>query len=176
MAYAIPIASTPIFTGSAAKTVANSSAETSAIPTGVGSLTLPANFWMVGRTIRLTGGGVYSSLLTPGNLTCRIKLGSTTVASVTVTALLGAASNSGFDFEATICCRSTGASGTVVSTGQISYGLSATTRGISDINTGTSTVTIDTTASMLLDVTVQWATASASNTMTAMVAVVENVN
>jgi hypothetical protein len=139
-------------------------------------MTLPAAFLTVGRALRLKGGGVYSTLITPGNLTVRVKYGSTTIASAVVGALLGSAASSGFDFEFLITCRSVGASGTVAGSGLINYAAAGNNRLADYINTGTGTTTINTTTSNVIDVTVQWATQSTSNILTTTVAVIEAVN
>lgn len=177
MAFSVPpSAALLVFNQTAAQTVANTTTETSGLGAGVGSLTLPANFLTVGRTIRIKGGGIYSTLITPGNLTVRVKYGGVTIASVVVGTLLGSASNAGFDFECVITCRSIGASGTVVCAGLINYAASGSNRLADYINTGTGTTTVNTTTSNALEVTIQWSSASASNTLTTIVATVEAVN
>lgn len=161
------------FMATASTTIANSSAETSAIPTGVGSLTFPANFMNTGTIIRLKGGGIFSTLITPGNLTVKMKLGSTVIASVVISNLLASASNNAFDFEGTIICRSTGASGSVVATGFVTYDTGVLLRGVGALNNAGGATTVDTTASQVLDVTVQWQTANAANTLTTTIASIE---
>lgn len=161
------------FMATASTTIANSSVETTAIPTGVGTLSLPANFFSAGTVIRLKGGGIFSTLITPGNLTVKMKLGSTTIASVVISNLLAAASNNAFDFEGTIICRSTGAGGTVMATGFITYDTGTLLRGVGALNNAGGATTVDTTAVQTIDVTVQWQTANASNSITTTIATVE---
>lgn len=166
-----------LFTGTADKTVANTSSETSGVPAaGTGSMTLPANFFDVGRSIRIKGGGIFSTLITPGNLTVKVKYGSTVMASVTIGNLLASATNNAFDFECTITCRTTGASGTATTAGLISYETGTLARGMAALNNTGATATIDTTAAALIDVTVTWATANASNTLTTTTASMEILN
>lgn len=165
--------STVIFVATADKTVTNTSAATSIIGTGVGSITLPANFLVAGKTLRISIGGVFSTLLTPGNLTIVVKLGSTTIASSTISNILASASNNAFQGAGTITCRSAGASGSVSMNGNVNYDTGVLTRGFAALNNSGSTVTLDTTASQTLDITVQWATASASNSIKATTATVE---
>lgn len=165
-----------MFTGTASKTVANTTSETSLIPTGIGSVTLPAGFLAVGKRIRIAGGGVFSTILVPGNVTVRMKLGSVTVASVVISNILSSASNNAFQFTGSVTCRTTGASGTVVTDGNASYETGLLSRGFAPLNNAGATATVDTTTSKALDVTVQWATGSASNTMTVTNASIEILN
>lgn len=67
-----------IFSQTATRTITNTTTETSQFSTGVGTLTLPANFFKVGKTIRLMLRGYISTTGTP-NATIRIKLGSTVI-------------------------------------------------------------------------------------------------
>lgn len=164
-----------IFSATVTATVTNTVTETSAIGTGVGSKTLAANFLTVGRTLRISGSGIYSAAaVAPGNLTVKIKLGSTVIATTTLGALLSGASNLGYQFEAEVVCRTTGVSGTVITSGSIDYATTSTgTRSFGDLNNGGATSTIDTTSSQVLDVTVTWQTASTSNIVSNIIAVIE---
>lgn len=166
-------ASGVLFTATATATIANTTTETTVFGSGVGTLTLPANFFTAGKTIRIMIGGVFSTLVTPGNLTVKVKLGSTTIATVTISNLLASASNNAFQVQGDITCRSTGGSGTVMVNGNINYDTGTLVRGVAPLNNAGATTTIDTTASQALSVTVQWATASASNTISATTATVE---
>lgn len=168
--------STVLFTGTATKTIVNTGTETSSIPTGVGTLTIPANFLVAGKTLRLSGGGIFSTLLTPGNLTIKMKLGATVIASNVVSNLLASASNNAFQFSATITCRTTGATGTILVDGNASYDTGTLSRGFAALNNTGSATSIDTTASQLIDVTLQWTTASTSNTISTTNARVEVLN
>lgn len=165
-----------MFVATASTTIANSSNETSAIPSGFGTLTIPDSVAVAGTLFRLKGGGIFSTLITPGNLTIKIKLNSTIIASVVISNLLASASNNAFDFEGIIVCRSNGSSGTYVATGFITYDTGVLIRGTAALNNAGGAVTVDTTIGQTIDVTVQWATANASNTITTVVATVEPFN
>ena len=167
-----------IFTQTADKTVTNTVSETTIIGTGVGTLTLPANFFVAGKTIRLRIGGIYSTpaLSTP-SVVINIKYGSTVLATVTTTGLLAGASALKFEGEVLITCRTTGATGTVMTHGDIEYSTGvAGTVNIDTLNNGGAATTIDTTASSLLDVTVTWDTATTTRIATSIVTTVEVVN
>lgn len=156
---------TTIFTATADKTVTNTTAETSVVGTGIGSLTLPSNFFVPGKTVRIAGGGVYSAAFSPGNLTIKIKYGATILATAVITNLLTSASNDAFQFSATITNRTTGSSGTVITDGNVSYDNAAggLARSFAAINNAGATATINTTTSNLIDVTATFATQSTSN-------------
>lgn len=147
-------------------TIANTVTETTLFGTVVGTLTLPANFLIAGRTIRITMRGHVSTTGTP-NLTIRSKFGSTEL--VTTTAFnAGTLSNIGWTWTCDITCRSTGASGTVVASATFAWNNGSQRNAVK-----TTTTTIDTTATQAVNVTAEWGTASASNTITAQLAQVE---
>lgn len=168
-----------IFTQTASKTITNTVTETSIIGTGVGyGLTLPANFFIAGKTIRLRIGGIYTTpaLATP-SVTIKVKYGSTVLASVTTSSLLSGATNLEFDGEVDITCRTTGASGSVMLHGDIEYATGvAGTIAVDPLNNAGATTTIDTTASNLLDVTLTWDSATSTRSATSTVTTVEVIN
>jgi hypothetical protein len=150
-----------LFTQTNTVTVANTVTQTALTGTGVGTLTLPANFFVAGKTIRLRMWGYYSSTGNP-TITVRVKLGSTTIG--TMTGSSGNGSNDTFEAWSDITCRTTGGTGTVFTQGVYrevqSSGLIAGTD-------NTSTTTVDTTASQAVSITVEWGTAAAGNTISA---------
>lgn len=160
-----------LFAQTADKSVTNTLTETSIVGTGTGSLTLPANFWTVGRTVRITMSGVYSTVAVTGDtVTIKVKYGSTVIASQATTSLLAGATNLFWWADALITCRSIGASGTVQISGGVTYqtGVSGTIVE-NELNNSAGTTTIDTTASALLDVSVTHSAANASNTVKSLV-------
>lgn len=167
-----------LFIGTADKTVTNTVTETSIVPTGVGSLTLAANYLTVGKTIRMRIGGIYSTPVasTPSVL-IKIKLGTTVIATVTTTGLLAGASSLEFDGEILITCRSTGASGSVMVHGDIEYatGIGGTIS-VDPLNNSGAVTTVDTTASKLLDTTITWDSATASRSVKTTICTVEALN
>lgn len=164
-----------IFTQTANTTIANTTTETTLFGSGVGTLTLPADFWTIGKTVRFT---IHGDFADTGNPTAeiRVKLGATTVSDSTADTLAGLASTEQWQADVIMTCRTIGATGTVETVVNFEY---ETTMGSSPIQrldiAGTSTV-IDTTASAAIDCTFQWGTASASNTLTSQVALVEVLN
>lgn len=163
-----------LFRATADKTVTNTTSETSAIPTGVGTKTLQADWWVVGRTIRIRGHGTYSTpAVTGGTVTIKIKLGSTVIATVATSALLVGATGAAFKFEAIITCRSVGASGTVIVGGAADYQVAGGARVFDNLDNGGATTTVDTTAEVDIDVTVTWDTASSSKIVKTTIATLE---
>ena len=162
-----------LFTQTADQTIANTVTETTLFGTGVtvgGGLTLPANFFVAGKTLKLHIHGYHSSTGNP-NVTIKIKLGSTVVA--TATDVSGNGATDGFYFDGEIVCRTTGATGTVSAGGQYDE---VHTSGLNMGIVQTGTTTIDTTASQVIDVTLTWGTADAGNTVTSQIAYVEVLN
>lgn len=162
-----------IFTQTGSKTVSNTTSDTTLLGSGVGTTTLPANFFTVGKTVRIKMSGSYSTPIGVPSATIKIKLGSTTLATITTTSLLSGASDKGFSGEIIITCRSTGASGTAMIDGFISYQGASSVRIFQDVNSAGSTPTIDTTAANALDVTLAWDAASSSRSATSFVTTVE---
>lgn len=166
-----------LFTQTADKTVANTTTETSIVGTGVGTLTLPANFFVAGKTIRISMSGVYSTVAVTGDtVTVKIKYGSTVLASKATTALVTGGTNLAWSADLLITCRTTGSSGTVQVSGGVTYQIAAAAAVYDEINNGVSTSTLNTTNSGLFDVTVTHSAANASNTVKSLVTAVEVLN
>lgn len=137
--------------------VVNTATETTIIAAGVGNLTLPANFFRVGRVLRILASGDLSD--SGGSINIRVKLGSTTVVSTGSIATVGTLAQNGYFMETLLTCRAVGASGSVHGAGHFSY--DTTTGELLGMRTSSSAV-INTTASQVLSVTAQWAAADPS--------------
>lgn len=159
-------------------TVTNTTAETSALAAVCsGSRIIPANRLVRGTTITIRGGGVYTTpLLAPGTLTIRVKLGGAVIATTNVTQLLGGMTAAAYDLSCTLMCRAPGASGLMAPIGGLNFATGAGGRVYSDLLNSGADVQIDTTAANELDVTVQWATASTTRSITMRGAVVTVIN
>lgn len=160
---------TCIFTQTANTNVNNTTTETTLLGTGIGTKTLPADFFTAGKTIRLTLRGFFSR--TSGNITIRFKLGTTTICA-TATASSGAGSTDGFQVIVDCTCRTTGAGGTFFGQGWYQ-----------NLNNGnviemvtSATVAVDTTASQIINTTIQFSTANAGNTFTSTNCTIEVLN
>jgi hypothetical protein len=148
-------------------TVANTTSETSI---GGTIVTFPANFLKLNKAFRLRLAGFFSTKTTgAGNLTVKIKLGSTIIAQSAAFALDTNIVN-GF-WELGECCfgvRSVGATGTIM--GQCGFKHSFADASQDELHIApminTTAVIIDTTASQALTVTVQFSVADVANTIT----------
>lgn len=149
-----------LFTQTNSTAVANTITETSFLGGGVGTATLPANFFVAGKTIKIKAYGFHSSTGSP-TLTIKVKLGSTVILT-TGAHTMHNDTNEMFEVEAMITCRTTGGSGTVFGQGSFSdYGTGGR---ISMVNTAATTVA--TNSSQTITITAQWSVANAGNTIT----------
>lgn len=152
---------TPVFSQAQAVTVGNTVSELPLTGTGTGSLTIPGNFLVFGRTIYIRAMGFHSAA---GNPTIDIKIklnGSTYLDTTAVTS--GNSTNTMWEMRAMLTVYSTGSSGTVFAQGFYNEtGGGANLFGM--VNTATQT--IDTTIPQTLSITAQWGTQAVGNTIT----------
>jgi hypothetical protein len=160
-----------IWTQTQAVTVANTAAETTVIGTGVGNLTLPANWFVAGRTLQISLNGYHSAVSNP-NLQIRVKLGSTVLLDTGSVPTANSA-NAGLTVSGAITCLTTGVSGTFNADGI--YGESGVGAGIFGM-VNTAPVTVNTTTTQTINITVQWDTASSGDSFTAGTVVIKAVN
>jgi hypothetical protein len=163
-----------LYTQTSDITVANTVTETSvlAIANGLGTLTLPANSWYVGKVIR---GAFHGSIATTGTPTLRLRLKLDAVTMLDTTAVSLSAISGTVDVSGTftLICRTTGASGTVMADVAFAYYSSGGGGGVNALSTTPASTVVDTTQSDVLNLTVEWGTASASNTMSIQTMIVE---
>ena len=153
----------------AGNTVASTASETAF----TSSYTVPANALAVGRALRLTLTGLYSTALTPPTLRLRIKLGSVVVAdSGTILTLVGSLTNGGWQASLVLTVADVGSEGHVESQGEARL-TTAMTTALDIMMPNTDTKKVDTTGTLAITVTVQWGTSSASNSITLRQMVVE---
>lgn len=133
-------------------------AETSLISSAV---TIPANYFTVGKMIRVKIKGDFSTSGTAGTYTFRGKLGSTVISTSGAITMTNSLANIPFCLELDLNCWSTGATGGIDAIGQIFYNSSGTTPVC--IGLPNSLATIATTASQNLDVTVQMSSGVSAN-------------
>ena len=164
-----------IFTQTADQTIANTTTETTMFGTGVGTLTLPANFWTVGKTIRVE---IHGDFADTGNPTAEIQAyyGETSLIDSGAIALSGLGGTEEWECEVIITCRSVGGSGTLQTVIDWEYETTTGSSAIERLDVAGALQTVDTTASGALDVTFQWGTAAAANTIHSHVAFVQILN
>jgi len=153
-------------TANASIDLVNGTSETSIMPaSGVGSTTIPANFFVAGRTVNVRLRGYFNAVGSSHTLTLKFKVGGTAINTPTaVTFSAGTSSYNGeIDIDVDIVCLTSGAGGTmnVVGHAIMQRSGSATTY-FNWTNTGAATA-LDTTASKAIDVSAQWSTADAAN-------------
>lgn len=163
-----------IFTQTAISTdVTNTTTATTILTTGTGTKQLQANFFTVGKTLRLTIKGRISSAVAETG-TIDIKLDSTTIVS-TGSVTLSSFSNNEFEITVYITCYTTGASGTVAAIGQMSIA----NPGVGSLQVGFSNSaaqTLDTTTSYLIDAKMTWGSTSSSDHLTSQTCSIEVLN
>lgn len=139
--------------------------ETTLIGSGVGSLSVPADVFVVGDTYHAKIGGLVASL---NNETIRIRVKSGSVVLADTGAItLGTCTSNFWEIEMDFTIRAIGAATTaiIITHGQFVYVKDASSAyegaGFNTINS----TTFDTTISNTLDVTLEWGSASASNSI-----------
>jgi hypothetical protein len=169
------VAMNALFTGTASVTVGNTGTETSLMPAGIGSLTIPANFLIPGKTLRVKLKGYYSTTTVPGNVTANFKLGGTTVVTTGADAAVGSLTNLFWEAEVDVTCVTVGSSGTAWIQGKVLLEVAALGCDVNGM-TNTTTTTLNTTTGLAIDFTWTWGTANASNTITLTNCSIELVN
>lgn len=164
-----------IFTQTATRTIANTVTETSLFTTGVGTLTLPANFFLAGKTIRLVLTGTLADTGTP-TVRLRLKYGSTTIIDSTAQTLAALTGTEEWRATCELTCRAAGASGTIAGDIWFAYDTATGTGAIQGLNIAPTTATVDTTASGAIDLTWEWGAADVANTVSCVIASVEVIN
>jgi hypothetical protein len=153
-----------LFTGTASVTV-TATGDTTLMPAGQGSVTIPEDFFTAGKTVRFKARGYLSTGVAPGNVTLNFKLGGVTVASTGAVAAVGSLTNLAWDAEVEVTCRTTGAGGTVFVQGDFEYEITAVGADIAGlVNTGATS--LDTTSGQAVDFSVNWAGTGNSITLT----------
>lgn len=140
-----------------------------------GTLTIPANFLVVGRTLRFSAyGTATTTTTTPATLTFKALLGGVAVATTVAYTPASAATNVGWSADVILTCRTTGATGTVFTQGSVT--LMLTTAAISLGMPGTAATTINTTAAAAFDFQVTESNATNAQTVTCTHYVLEALN
>lgn len=138
------------------------------------SLQFGANSLEVGQTIGISMGGVISTAGVATTIDFIVRLGATEIVSTQAVPPPTSITNVGWTLDSLLTIQATGASGTIVGTGNAICGTGTQApRGLTNSSTPASPITIDTTNPLTLDVTVTWGTASASNTITSLVGLVK---
>lgn len=148
-----------LFALTSTSTIASTAVETAFTLTGNGATTLPANFYTVGKSIRIRASGYFSTTGTP-TVRLRLYYGATVVINTVNLTTSSGVANRVWVFEGTVDCYSTGVSGTVWGQGQSTF------ESLQSLGANNAAVTIDTTASQAITLQWTWGTSSPSNTAT----------
>lgn len=146
--------------------VVNTTVETTLINGGVGTLTVPGGSFKVGDSFTSILGGTLSANNNE-TLTIRLKSNGVVLAS-TGTVVMSGATNRKWMLQATFIIRATGAAGTaaIYTSGFFEY-LKNASSNLEFFNaTSLNNTTFDTTINNTLNITAQWGTASAGNSIT----------
>jgi hypothetical protein len=153
-----------MFTGTADATVANTTTETTLISPGDGTVTIPAYYLKVGKTITVEAWGIYTADASPATLEIKASLGGVLLCTTGANTLT---TTEGGQWRATITftCRTTGASGTVMSQGEarFSHAVDAYTTYWMRRST---TNTVNTTSALAFNLTGQHGAADPDNSIT----------
>lgn len=159
------------------KTVGSTTVETTIIPaSGVGSLTIAADYFKIGRGFRIRAFGYINTGAVPTTLRIKIKLGATIHLDTGVVSVVANAVNQFWEIDALFLCRTTGVSGTAMSEAVFRYRdqvTDSTLLGLTMVNTAA--VTVDTTASQAVDVTATWGSAAITDSLTCVMFTVEPI-
>ena len=148
-----------IYAETVGSTVQNTISATSIFNTVVGSTSLPANFFGVGKTITIFISGTYAQ--TSGSNTCTIALTIGGVAMGSIALTHGnTLSATYFDAQFTLTCRTAGASGTIQYQGK---GVLNTSSPSFYFQSSTTSGSINTTSANTIAVTATWSAANAAN-------------
>lgn len=161
-----------LFTGTSSVTV-SATGDTTLMPTGKGSITLPANFLIVGKTLRFKARGYLSTGAVPGNATLTFKIGGSGVINTGAFALVGSLTNLAWDAEIEVTCRTTGSGGTLMIQGDFEYEITAVGADIAGM-VNTTTTSVNTTTTQVLDFSINFGTAG--NSMTLSNCSIESIN
>lgn len=148
-----------LFVQNAAVTVASTASETTLTGAGNGTLTLPVFFYKANTILEVSARGYASNTGTP-TLRMKVKNGSTALGDTTAVTTASGLSNTGWRLDLRVVCRTSGGSGTVMAQGE--FQVASNTYPM----VNTAAITVDGTVTQLIDLTAQWGTSSASNTIT----------
>jgi hypothetical protein len=154
-----------IFAQTSTVPVTNTATLTTLLGTLIGSATLPANFFAVGKTIKVFVSGTYNQA--NGSQDCALKLtiGGVAVGTITFTHN-GGLTTVYYDAEFTLTCRTSGASGTLqfLGIGRLNH---TTTDLLNYFQVSSTSASINTTGTLAIDLQADWVTADPDNSITA---------
>jgi hypothetical protein len=141
----------------------------------IATVTLPTNFLLAGTSFRFKFQGTLQLQATSGTLTLKMYIGATAGQTVQLASQGSLVASSYCEFEGLATVRTTGGSGTYITTGRLTAYTSATAV-LACMQGGASTTAVDTTAATpVVKLTAQFATSSSTNILIAQNATIEVV-
>lgn len=171
-----------LFTLTSSSTQANIGSATAFTLSGVGSVTLPANYFVIGKTIRVHAEGTYSLANADAtDIQFQFFLGTTNTGTMTVhgpCVIAGNAdiTNRGWSYDATFTCRTTGSGGTGQTQVQAVFDVGTGATAMGSLAKTTTTNSFDTTASKAIAIKVLFSDPTASDTITVTNLIVTEMN
>jgi hypothetical protein len=150
------------------RTVQGTTAETTIVPTGVGTLAVPADYFRPGANARIVARGMVTTPLVAGTATFKIKLGGQTLLTASSAALLGnLGTPQSFRVICNIQCDTAGVNGKVNTGGEVGYPSGSAGNVVSgSLPLNASGLAVNTTVELPVDVTVQFTNAAVTLTTT----------
>lgn len=146
-------------------TTVTATSATTLIGTITGSQTVPVNTFTAGQVLMLHASGYYSTPATPVSLTIDFKVGGTTRISTGAVVQIASVTNGVWNLDCVMTTRTAGAGGTQIAN-CIFVGTGSTlTPGEAPMFVS-STWSVDTTATQVIDLQATWSTATGSPTIT----------
>lgn len=124
--------------------------------------TIPANTLKAGTMVRVRAQGIATGTQANDTVAYKLYIGGSGGTAIISAAATDAANNDTFQMEATIVCRTAGATGTLVATGTYKVSSAEGTMTVKDDITASTTV--NTTANQAISVTATWSAANGTNT------------
>ncbi len=147
----------------------NSAGEQTLVGTGVGSTTIPANYFAVGNVLHVYASGIYSTNSpTPGSITLKVKLGSTIVSVGSTQLTAGVSAGTGaWTINYYITGVSTGTTGILVSNGLgiFATGLSVAVGTLNGLPLTDNTNTFNTTTTLVFNLTAAWSSITTNDSI-----------
>lgn len=155
-----------LYTSTADAQVANTLVETTLVGAGVGDTTLNANFFIVGKTIRIRASGWVDTAAAAGTLQIRIRLGGiagTVILDSTAVAIANNLAARYWNVDAIITCRTVGVGGTVIGQTAFQHMVAAQGNPVWWEMTNIAAIALDTTIAEQVVLSAQWGTADVAN-------------
>lgn len=155
-----------IFTQTADVTILNDDTEQTILGAGVGTKTLPADFFTVGKTLIVKVWGVFGTTTPGGTLTIIFKLGGNAIATTGAVALGNGQAAQYWQYEGIVTCRTVGATGTIFNQGGFRHNETAPAEEFHNHQMFNAVAdVIDTTGALVVDVTAEFGTAHNDNVL-----------